>query len=207
MTRKYEITDIAHPKYPWLHRIRALRNVREDVHAGDLGGYVQCEDNFSQESSCWIYDDAISCEEGIVSKEAVLKRNACVRGNGFASSEAVIDGSATVEDFGIVMAGTVSGHAHISGNSIVRKNNQSNQAPRIEGDAYVYGSVAGNVLLTGFSVLLPGTVLDNPSPDRICIDGREVIVMSLDSRAHCVLPPPKGFQQPTKKKHRHEPER
>ena len=36
--KKYEITNIAHPHYPWLHRIRALRDVREDVHAGDLGG-------------------------------------------------------------------------------------------------------------------------------------------------------------------------
>ena len=35
MTPKYEITRIAHPKFPWMHRIRALRNVREDVRAGD----------------------------------------------------------------------------------------------------------------------------------------------------------------------------
>ena len=32
MNQKYEITDIVHPQYPWLHRIRALRDVREDVH-------------------------------------------------------------------------------------------------------------------------------------------------------------------------------
>ena len=45
MNQKYEITDIVHPQYPWLHRIRALRDVREDVHAGDLGGFVQSEEN------------------------------------------------------------------------------------------------------------------------------------------------------------------
>ena len=49
--KKYEITNIAHPQYPWLHRIRALRDVREDVHAGDLGGFVQSEENLSQEAS------------------------------------------------------------------------------------------------------------------------------------------------------------
>ena len=49
MTPKYEITRIAHPKFPWMHRIRALRNVREDVRAGDLGGFVQSERNLSQE--------------------------------------------------------------------------------------------------------------------------------------------------------------
>ena len=52
--KKYEITNIAHPRYPWLHRIRALRDVREDVHAGDLGGFVQSEENLSQEGQCWI---------------------------------------------------------------------------------------------------------------------------------------------------------
>ena len=46
--KKYEITDIAHPVYPELHRIRALRQVREDVPAGELGGFVQSEANLSQ---------------------------------------------------------------------------------------------------------------------------------------------------------------
>ena len=54
MNQKYEITDIVHPQYPWLHRIRALRDVREDVHAGDLGGFVQSEENLSQEGQCWV---------------------------------------------------------------------------------------------------------------------------------------------------------
>lgn len=34
MTPKYEITRIAHPKFPWLHRIRALRQIRPEVFAG-----------------------------------------------------------------------------------------------------------------------------------------------------------------------------
>ena len=59
MNQKYEITDIVHPQYPWLHRIRALRDVREDVHAGDLGGFVQSEENLSQEGQCWIATNPI----------------------------------------------------------------------------------------------------------------------------------------------------
>lgn len=42
--QKYEITNQAHPHYPWLHRIRALKDVREGVKAGTLGGYVQSAD-------------------------------------------------------------------------------------------------------------------------------------------------------------------
>ena len=41
MNTKYEITDIAHEKYPFLHRIRALRDIGSEVKAGDLGGFVE----------------------------------------------------------------------------------------------------------------------------------------------------------------------
>lgn len=70
--KKYEITNIAHPQYPWLHRIRALRDVREDVHAGDLGGFVQSEENLSQEGQCWIAGNAVAAEEAYVYGDAIL---------------------------------------------------------------------------------------------------------------------------------------
>ena len=59
--KKYEITSIAHPQFPWLHRIRALVDVNEAVPKGTLGGFVEYEQNLSQEGSCWIYDQAICC--------------------------------------------------------------------------------------------------------------------------------------------------
>ena len=52
--KKYEITDIAHPDNPKLHRIRALTDVGTDVHKGDLGGFVETEDNLDQEGFAWI---------------------------------------------------------------------------------------------------------------------------------------------------------
>ena len=64
--KKYEITNIAHPHYPWLHRIRALWDVREDVHAGDLGGFVQSEENLSQEGQSWIAGNAVVAEDAYV---------------------------------------------------------------------------------------------------------------------------------------------
>ena len=71
--KKYEITNIAHPQYPWLHRIRALRDMREDVHAGDLGGFVQSEENLSQEGQCWIAGNAIVAEEAYVYGEMCIR--------------------------------------------------------------------------------------------------------------------------------------
>ena len=70
--QKYEITAISHPKFPWLHRIRALVQVNEDVSRGSLGGYVESLQNLSQEGHCWIYDDAIACEDSQVIQDGRL---------------------------------------------------------------------------------------------------------------------------------------
>ena len=43
--QKYEITDIAHEEYPFLHRIRALRDICGEIRAGDIGGFVESESN------------------------------------------------------------------------------------------------------------------------------------------------------------------
>ena len=80
MNTKYEITDIAHEKYPFLHRIRALRDIGSEVKAGDLGGFVEGESNLSFETgdNAWIFDDAIAAGEGCVDKGSVLRERAIV---------------------------------------------------------------------------------------------------------------------------------
>ena len=49
-----------------LCRIRALRDFG-DVHAGDVGGYIECERNLSQDGNAWVYDDARVCGDAWVS--------------------------------------------------------------------------------------------------------------------------------------------
>ena len=74
VNQKYEITDIAHGEYPFLHRIRALRDIGDKVKTGDLGGFVECESNLSFEpgDDAWIFDDAIACEDSHVDKGSRL---------------------------------------------------------------------------------------------------------------------------------------
>ena len=89
--QKYEITDIAHPQYPWLHRIRALQDVREDVHQGDLGGFVESERNLSQEGSCWIYDNALAGENSRVIEQSTLHWACRALGSSIISGDARLD--------------------------------------------------------------------------------------------------------------------
>lgn len=86
--KKYEITEAAHPKYPWLHRIRAIRQVNEQVSPGMLGGYVQTEDNLSQEGTCWIYDQAVCCEEAAVADDGRMFDSAVARGSALVGGDA-----------------------------------------------------------------------------------------------------------------------
>ena len=53
---KYEITDIAHKTYPFLHRIRALQDIGDWAKAGDLGGFVESESNLAvdPDDAAWI---------------------------------------------------------------------------------------------------------------------------------------------------------
>ena len=89
---KYKITEIEHPKYPWLHRIQAVSDVNEKVPKGTLGGFIENENNLSQEGTCWIYDDAICCENGEVKEEAGIAHVRPVSENIFSLESLTVDG-------------------------------------------------------------------------------------------------------------------
>ena len=73
--QKYEITDMAHEEYPFLHRIRALRDICGEIRAGDIGGFVESESNLSAEPGdcAWIFDDAIAAGDAYVDRDACLR--------------------------------------------------------------------------------------------------------------------------------------
>lgn len=106
-----------------LHRIRALCNVRADVSAGDIGGYIEKYDNLlcSDDSRCWVY------------------------GNAKVFSGAVVQDRATVHDKAIVCASSkISGSARISGHALVHK------SVYITDNVEVYGGIIRyDTVLTG----------------------------------------------------------
>ena len=56
-----------------LYRIRALRSLGEGLFAvepGELGGWVQSEDNLSHEGDCWVFSTAMVIEQARVSEDA-----------------------------------------------------------------------------------------------------------------------------------------
>ena len=67
--KKYEILMDEENTIEWkghtLHRIRALRDFG-DIRKGDIGGFVENENNLSHKGNCWIYDDAKAMDNSIM---------------------------------------------------------------------------------------------------------------------------------------------
>lgn len=190
---KYEITDIAHEKYPFLHRIRALRDIRPGVRAGDLGGFVESEHNLSFEpgDNAWIYDDVICCNDGYVDRGAILQDEAIVCDDGYISHNAVMKGHSRVEDGAYVRGAVLNDHARVSGCAIVRQSTETGHVPILSGHCSVYGNVSGGVRLIGGTVIISGEGIYNDTPDILVINGQSRSVNRDSSRD--VL----GSQKPT----------
>lgn len=58
--KKYKLTTESIESLGYtLYRIKALKDFG-DVEKGDKGGFIEKEDNLSQEDDCWVYGNASS---------------------------------------------------------------------------------------------------------------------------------------------------
>ena len=90
-------------------RIRALRAFG-DVKQGDLGGFIQSEENLSHDGNCWVSGEAWAYEEAQVFGDAWIHENARVFGKAQIFEHACISEYANVYD-----EAQVFGHARVSG--------------------------------------------------------------------------------------------
>ena len=60
-----------------LRRIQALKTFGR-VHAGDIGGFVEGEQNLSHEGKAWVCGNAVICDNAVVCGNAVASGDAAV---------------------------------------------------------------------------------------------------------------------------------
>ena len=71
--KKYKLTDeTMHIYGRTLYRIEAVKEFA-DVKKGDKGGWIESENNLSQDGNCWIYDNA-----KVYDDDARVMGNACI---------------------------------------------------------------------------------------------------------------------------------
>ena len=198
--QKYEITEIAHEKYPFLHRIRALRDIGSEVKAGALGGFVESEDNLSVRpgDDAWIFDDAIACNDAYVDKGSYLRGNAIACGHAYVSRGTLLAGHARVEDDAYIRGAVLTDHARASGFAVIVYNQDTGGVPMLSGQSAVYGRVSGDVRLTDTALVISGEEIQNDTLDTLVISGQGRSVIRDDSRDE--LAPQTGQPEPSKAK-------
>ncbi|WP_375684840.1 hypothetical protein [Bartonella sp. AP1QHHD] len=128
MEKKYELTDeTIEFDRKTLHRIRALRDLG-DVKKGDLGGYIEKEDNLSHDGNCWVGDDAKVYGYAKVFGDAHVYGYAEVYGN------SRIYGKAEVFDEPCIY-----GHAEVYGEAYIYDRARVYSNAHVYGHAKIYG--------------------------------------------------------------------
>jgi carbonic anhydrase/acetyltransferase-like protein (isoleucine patch superfamily) len=119
--KKYELTDITIEQTGiTLYRIRAVRAIKAlGIKKGDLGGYIEKEENLSQSDNAWVYD------------------NARVYGNAWVYGDASVSGKAWVYD-----NASVYGNAKVYDNASVYGNARVYGKARVSGNAWVSGNAS-----------------------------------------------------------------
>ena len=144
--KKYELTSETKVFLgKTLYRIKALVQFG-NVNAGDLGGWIEKEENLSQSGNAWVYGDASVYGNAWVSGNARVYGNASVYGNARVYGDARVYGNAWV--YGDAR---VSGNAWVYGDARVSGNAEVSGNARVSGDASVYGDaeVYGNARVYG----------------------------------------------------------
>ena len=143
--KKFELTTefITNAFGKKLFRIKALVEFG-DVKAGELGGYVEKEENVSQDGNAWVSGDARVYGNAWVHGNAKVYDDAWVHGNAKVYGNAEVYGDTEVSgDAWVSGNARVSGDARVSGNAWVSGN------ARVSGDALVFGD-ADYALVQGF---------------------------------------------------------
>ena len=105
--KKFELTDefITNAFGNKLFRIKAIVDFGT-IRAGELGGFVEKEENLSNDDNAWVYGNAQVYGNALVSGNAQVYGNASVYGNAWVYDDARISGNAQV-----------SGNASVFGNA------------------------------------------------------------------------------------------
>ncbi len=141
-----------------LYRIRALIDFG-NIKAGELGGYIEKEENLSQVGDAWVgntakvYGHARVLDDAQVLEDAQVYESACICCDAQVSGGAIVFGNALVADYARVFGdarimdnahvydqASISGYAHVLDRAWVDGNAQASNHAYISSNARVSGN-------------------------------------------------------------------
>ena len=154
--KKFELTSESIVKFGrTLYRIRALAafgNVKE----GELGGFLEKEENLAQDGNAWVGKNATVCENATVRGNATVSGYATVCGDATVCGYATVCGDATVCGYATVCGdATVRGYATVCENATVRGYATVCENATVRGNATVsgYATVCGYATVRGYATV------------------------------------------------------
>lgn len=125
-----------------LYRIRALIDIQEHgVKKGDLGGWIEAEENLSHDSAAWVGGLAVVCDAAQVCDGALVSDSALVYDAARISGLAQVCDGAQVSGAAVVCeTARVSGAALVSGSAVVGGSARVGGTAVVSGLALVGGS-------------------------------------------------------------------
>ena len=143
------------------------------MRAGDLGGFVEGEFNLSQEAddASWIFDDAIAAGSASVDGNSCLRGEAIACEQAYVSQMSSLSGHARVEDSAFIRGAVLGDHARAAGSARILNSPDSGKYPKLDGHSVVFGTVMGDVRITGTAVILREEQIFNDMPDALVVDG------------------------------------
>lgn len=109
-----------------LYRIRAVRDIVNDKGGivaleGQLGGFVQSEENLGQSGYSWIANDAKVYDEAHVVGDSLVRDNAEVFNHAMVTSESELSGDCVVSGDCMIENSRIGEHARVFGDAIVKR--------------------------------------------------------------------------------------
>ncbi len=124
-----------------LYSIRAVKSF-SDVKKGDLGGFIEKEENLSQHGDAWIYDEAIVFGDAEVSGSAQIREKAEIYGNVAIYGNAIVSGNAEISgEARVCESARITGNAVVRDTALIAGNTVVSGDSRVLGDTRLLGNV------------------------------------------------------------------
>lgn len=161
-----------------VYRIKALKDFG-DVKAGDLGGFIEREENLSHEGTCWVAGNAIVHDNAVVRDNAVVCGSAIVRDSAVVCDDAIVCG-----DSGVFGWSCIQEHASIYDNATIYDKVAVKGHSTIKGTAVVCGCillnnmyVADNAKLCDHNFIALSDCMIRGNAEILSVD--DVVIVSL----------------------------
>lgn len=122
-----------------VYRIKAIKNFGH-IKKGQIGGWIESEDNLSHNGECWVEDDAVVYGNAFVCCNASVQDNAVVYENSYIKDNALILGDTKIYGNAVVEGNArITGYAKIYGKA------------KVGGDSFItyHAKIHGNAILNG----------------------------------------------------------